>query len=447
VIKLRLIESTWPKFRSTIGNTGRSVFSGPDGGSAKWKVKIGSGLKEPAIGSEGTIYIPTDTKLTAIDSSGDILWVKEIYGFRDKPLKCMTTPAVREDGSMIVGSLSRVTCLEPDGTERWFHTIDGIPAAPNIGPDGTIYVSAWSFDWAGMYVISPDGEPTGKDDPKIFDKWSAQRHTEVSPASIDSKGNVFIAFHANYTHPEAYTWDPPDEVDEDLFYAVSIFNREGDRIGKFVPYTFNASTHNLNSVCIHEDVIYYQGGPFGDLYVFSLEDLLSLEVPTDKLFLKDFYFYESTMNSDKIRREWISETFEKCKWIWHHAYNGGCEIIGYPVIGDDSSVFARTICRRSSSKTNPSTKRIDRFWLSGDGPENGLISNTMNLEDRIACNPALDSKNRLYLGSTKGKIFMVDSESGSSILADVEKKVSSIIIGPDKSIIALTSNGYAYCIE
>ncbi|MHA1479927.1 MAG: outer membrane protein assembly factor BamB family protein [Candidatus Thorarchaeota archaeon] len=442
---MKLIESAWPKFRANIGNTGRSKFSGPDSGTIRWKVKIGKGLKEPSVGLEGTVYVPTDTKLTAIDSSGEILWAEEIYGFRKVPLKGMTTPAIREDGSLIVGSLGRVSCLETDGSERWFHNIDGIPSAPNIGPNGTIYVSAWSFDWAGMYVISPEGVPVGRDDPKIFDKWLAQRHNEVSPASIDSEGNVFIAFHANYTHPEAYSWDPPDEVDESFFYAVSIFNPEGDRIGMFVTYIYNSGRHHLNAVCINYNVIHYQGGPYGALYVFGLEDLLALEVPPDKLFLRNFYFYESTMKSDKMRRNWISDALGKCKWSWHHEYNGGCEVIGYPVIGDDNSVFARIICRRSSSKPNPSTKRIDRFWLTGAGAENDLMCSTIKLQERITCNPVLDSRNRLYVGSTGGTIFMLDSKD-ATIVAQLDRSISSVIIGPEESIVALTSNGYAHLI-
>ncbi|MHA1577358.1 MAG: hypothetical protein ACTSU3_08350, partial [Candidatus Thorarchaeota archaeon] len=190
-----------------------------------------------------------------------------------------------------------------------------------------------------------------------------------------------------------------------------------------------------------------QGGPYGALYVFTLEDLLSIEVPTDKLFLKNFYMYESSMSSDKKRTQWIGEALFRCKWIWDNVYRGGCEIIGYPVIRDDDNVFGRITCRRSGSKPNPSTKRIDKLWESENPAELDPKSKKIRLQDGIVCNPVLDKGNRLYLGSAKGKVSMLDEDDVESIIADVGRKITSLIIGPNESLVVLTSNGYVHLID
>jgi hypothetical protein len=231
-----LAPSPWPRIRADSGATGKSAFPGPSKDKIVWTKKVGKSSGEPVIGLDGTIYLTLKSEeLVAISSDGSELWKKGLIGHRDVYLRGITTPTIRADGSLIVAAMRKVECLEPDGTQRWEKTIDGLPNPPNIGPQGIIYIPAWSIDWAGVYIISPEGEMFGKDDPMISDRWDAQRGVTIFPAAIDKDGNAFVAYRSNVTHPEAYTWDPPDEVDEDFFYNCVIFDSEGNKIGDFIP--------------------------------------------------------------------------------------------------------------------------------------------------------------------------------------------------------------------
>ncbi|MHA1930694.1 MAG: hypothetical protein ACTSV2_19155 [Candidatus Thorarchaeota archaeon] len=384
---------------------------------------------------------------------------KEIFGYRDSPLSGLTTPAIREDGSIIVAAQSRVSCLNPnDGSERWFHKIDGIPSAPNIGPDGTIYISAWSHSWAGMYVISPEGNPTGRDDPEIFDKWSARKRIEIASPSVDSSGNVYIAFHANYTHPDAISWDPEGRVAEDYFYACSIYDSEGNRIAKFVPEIFDSERHANNAIAIDNEIVYYQAGPYNGIYTFKLENLLSLEVPSDKMFLKTFYFYDGSPSNTREREKWQKAAFRNCHWIWDNQSdvdeNGnkgalyGRPIVGYPAIGKDGILWARVSTQERTELEIPAppTRKIIRFDTTNIASEQFLDYETVELTSKITANPTLDSRCNLYLGSSDDKVHLVSPDGTIKTSIDTGHPVSSIIIGPKKSIIVVSNDGYLFLL-
>ncbi|MGD2072824.1 MAG: hypothetical protein PVG65_04985, partial [Candidatus Thorarchaeota archaeon] len=144
-----LASSPWPRLRADSEATGKSTFPGPSNDKVIWIKKVGKSSGEPSVGLDGSIYLPLKSEeLVAISSDGSELWKKGLIGHRDAYLRGITTPAIRSDSSLIVAAMRKVECLEPDGTQRWEKTIDGLPKAPNIGPQGIIYVSAWSIDWA-----------------------------------------------------------------------------------------------------------------------------------------------------------------------------------------------------------------------------------------------------------------------------------------------------------
>ena len=143
-----LANSSWPRFRANSGSTGKSSYSGPEGDKIIWELKVGVFSSEPAINFDGNLFIPLKSEeLVAISSDGKEMWRKSLMGYSGKPLRGITTPLIRGDGSLITAALRKIVCLEPTGDQRWEKIIDGLPSAPNIGPQGTIYVSAWSIDW------------------------------------------------------------------------------------------------------------------------------------------------------------------------------------------------------------------------------------------------------------------------------------------------------------
>ena len=329
-----LLNSSWPRFRANSGSTGKSSYSGPDREEIIWESKVGNFSGEPAIDSDGNIHSPLKSEeLVAISSDGKELWRKSLIGYSGKPLRGITTPLIREDGSLITAALRKVVCLEPTGEQRWEKTIDGLPSAPNIGPQGTIYVSAWSIDWAGMYVISPEGESIGCDDPKVKKGWRAGRFVSISPPSIDNEGNVYLPFRDNITHPEAYTWDPIDEVDEDYQYQCVVFDPEGNKLGKFYPHTrsfaYPTSVSINNKGCAH-----YIQASWPGLVCFTLGDILTDKAKYNEKFQWSWDIYRD----DEDGKEGESYMHKPA---------------GYVSILDENRVWFRTTKNLSSTKIIP----------------------------------------------------------------------------------------------
>ena len=450
-----LAPSPWPRLRADSGATGKSAFPGPSSNKVIWTEKVGKSSGEPSVGLDGSIYLPLESEeLVTMSSDGSELWKKGLIGHRDEYLRGITTPAIRADGSLIVAALRKVACLEPDGTKRWEKTIDGLPKAPNIGPKGIIYVSAWSIDWAGMYVISPEGESFGQDDPMISDRWSVERGVTIFPAAIDRDGNVFVAYRSNATHPEAYTWDPIDEVDENFFYNCVIFDSEGNKIGDFIPkhprhvcYPLPTSgTLIPNSVSISPDnLVHYLGGGYGVLLAFSLSDVLAIKRP--KNFAWIHYYTEWSSRREKIIEKMISA----CKWTWHNNSDKDSKgmkgpayarmTVSYPALADDSIMWVRLSSKWSSSIEPRPSSMILRIDSSRIKKHQELLWNHFTLPANIGASPIIDSNGIVYAGCNNGNVYTLDSDGTIIQTIEVGHPVSSLAIGLDESLIVITKNG------
>ena len=118
----------------------------------KWRFKIGSRVREPAIGADGTVYVGSDdTKLYAVNpADGSERWS---YATSDR---IRSDPTIASDGTIYVGSGDgNLHAINPDGTGKWVYTTGGgIDHGDTVGADGTIYVG--SAD-GNLYTIDPDG--------------------------------------------------------------------------------------------------------------------------------------------------------------------------------------------------------------------------------------------------------------------------------------------------
>src|SRR5262245_7788137 len=120
-----------------------------------WKVKVGTKITaSPVIGSDGTIYIGSWSGLTAVSSSGAILWTFPA-GIVDQ------TAALGSDDTIYVSAKSGtnrvIYAVAKDGTLRWqygpVYVASPYGGFPIVGADGTVYVGFGT----GVYAFSPDG--------------------------------------------------------------------------------------------------------------------------------------------------------------------------------------------------------------------------------------------------------------------------------------------------
>ncbi|WP_051962925.1 PQQ-binding-like beta-propeller repeat protein [Mesoaciditoga lauensis] len=110
-------------------------------GTLLWKYDLGQGdtrgsYSDPAIGTNGTIYIGSGYYLYALRPNGTLYWK---YKTQDR---VDSRPAIGEDGTIYVGSDDGyLYAINPNGTLRWkYRTYSAVYSSPVIGSDGTIYV-------------------------------------------------------------------------------------------------------------------------------------------------------------------------------------------------------------------------------------------------------------------------------------------------------------------
>src|SRR4029453_6682207 len=70
-------------------------------------------------------------------------------------------PSIGPDGTTYVASGNRITAIAPNGSIRWTYTEpsagQGGMAGPTVGPDGNIYVIS-DFGGLGAFALSPAGQ-------------------------------------------------------------------------------------------------------------------------------------------------------------------------------------------------------------------------------------------------------------------------------------------------
>ncbi|OGU81155.1 MAG: hypothetical protein A2W11_04650 [Ignavibacteria bacterium RBG_16_35_7] len=108
----------------------------------------------PALATDGTIYVHgSEGFVFALSPNGGLKWATKVNWYAYVP------PAVGLDGTIYVGSIQRITALNPDGTQRWQFNdagTQGVHSGPAIGQDGNIY---FANDFGlGAYSLSPGGQ-------------------------------------------------------------------------------------------------------------------------------------------------------------------------------------------------------------------------------------------------------------------------------------------------
>jgi outer membrane protein assembly factor BamB len=125
-----------PYADSVVGGGGLRAFNTTTG-AARWTITFPDpALLLPAVAGDGTIYLPTELALDAVDPNGNVLWafpVGDIIG----------GVAVGGDGTIYLTSRDEnLYALSPDGSLKWVLPVGQAGRSPVIGADGTIYLGS-----------------------------------------------------------------------------------------------------------------------------------------------------------------------------------------------------------------------------------------------------------------------------------------------------------------
>jgi len=177
--------AAWPMFAQGPGLRGRSAAVGPASPTVKW-VFPAQVTAQPAVAADGTIYFGTeDGTLVALRADGSVKWTFAAGG----SVSFGGTPAIRADGSVLVGARSgaadtgQLYAVSSTGTLLWMvdtsRATNLAPPSPSVADDGTIYISSAYH----LYAIHPDGSPA----------WQADAGDEyVIVPAIGADGTVYV---------------------------------------------------------------------------------------------------------------------------------------------------------------------------------------------------------------------------------------------------------------
>ncbi len=109
-------------------------------GKYKWRVPLaGPVYKGISVGSEGTLYIPSNNGITAISPDGEQLWVY------DQGYRMNGPPAIGSDGTLYANSTyGRLHAISPEGNKLWEVYTGTRYLSPVIDQTGNIYTVGYS---------------------------------------------------------------------------------------------------------------------------------------------------------------------------------------------------------------------------------------------------------------------------------------------------------------
>lgn len=133
------------------GTDAKKVFAVTPKGDIAHRIDVdGEADTSPALGNDGTIVIAAGSQVYSIRRGGDVAWRFTTKG------KVFTAPAITGDGLTIVGSQDDgVYAISPTGTLAWRVDLGAdVDGAGAIGDDGAIYVGT---DGAEVVRLDPGG--------------------------------------------------------------------------------------------------------------------------------------------------------------------------------------------------------------------------------------------------------------------------------------------------
>lgn len=190
-------------------SAGNKVHALTAEGKEKWSYDLRSEADEPALGSDGTIYVGSSGgRLVALSDEGELMWDFSISGN-------IHSPSIDESRNLYCGASPwALYALDGEGQKKWVSKPEGdLPLyegtytwgncldIPSIGDDGTIYAGSqlapginyetgqpipnYSFvERSKLYAISPQGQ-------KKWEYTHPEAKWTIKTPSISHEGTLY----------------------------------------------------------------------------------------------------------------------------------------------------------------------------------------------------------------------------------------------------------------
>jgi len=374
-----LAESSWPKFRGDLRNTGRNEESTQEvSNHTEWTFQTEGIIdSSPAIGTDGTLYIGSyDRKLYAIRSDGSEKWSFQTTS------SISSAPAIADDGTIYFGTNGgRFYSLNSDGTENWmisepFET--SIISSPVIREDGSVLIASQD-----LYSLYPNGT--------IQWKYSyGEEGRIISTPALDEDGNIYFGYHAVVSELEQWG-------------ELIALDPEGNEIWKY-----DLPDQYLNQILSSPAV-----GDDGNIYFGSFDyKLYAIDDTGSKLweYVTDGPIYSSPAigpdgtiyvgSADNNLYALNPNGTEK----WH--FETGGEVHSSPAVGPEGMIYFGSYDNHTYSLYPNGTER----WRIETG-------------DNVFSSPALGPDGDLYIASVDQKLYALGERT-----EEVSRVISQLTI-------------------
>lgn len=197
------------------------------GGEILWFAPTSSGhLHSVALGPDGTAYVVGNTPnwLSAVDRDGKVKWKSRLNS------TTWGSPAVDRDGSVYVCDSSIVTAIDSGGDQKWY-LLSACTSGPALAADGTIYLGAWDHRGPGgkgeLIAVTPDGKL----------KWELHVDGGISDAPAISPNGAIYFTATDSSKKQSYVYAVADTGVGPMDSSWPRFQHDAQNTGVLPVYT------------------------------------------------------------------------------------------------------------------------------------------------------------------------------------------------------------------